>query len=321
MDGNGLLEKTTEVRDKGTTGVLLSLKRGLRILEAIAGSNGAATAKWLSKETHIKIGTCYHILRTLEDDGYVVRLPGSRYGLGSRIAFLHDSFRAHLAPPQELLDVLSKLNEETSETSYISGWYGDNIVLQRNIEGSYPVHVRSLEIGYAGFAHARASGKAILAYLPEDRVRSYLSIQRMPRRTASTITDADVFINHLRDAAAMGYAVDREEFAGDGINSWRSSACRRSTLPRSLRARVRAIHRHSMRLARPGHAAPGRCGQARSDFGVNLMTLPPGGWSSQRHWHSHEDEFVYLLEGETRAGRRRRRDAVARRRLCGVREG
>jgi len=35
-----------------------------------------------------------------------------------------------------------------------------------------------------------------------------------------------------------------------------------------------------------------------SDFGVNLMCLPPGNWSSQRHWHSHEDEFVYVLEGE-----------------------
>lgn len=34
------------------------------------------------------------------------------------------------------------------------------------------------------------------------------------------------------------------------------------------------------------------------DFGVNLMTLPSGSWSSQRHWHSDEDEFVYLLEGE-----------------------
>jgi len=33
-------------------------------------------------------------------------------------------------------------------------------------------------------------------------------------------------------------------------------------------------------------------------FGVNLLTLEPGTWSSQRHWHSHEDEFVYLLEGE-----------------------
>ncbi|MBB4368139.1 putative cupin superfamily protein [Bradyrhizobium sp. cir1] len=35
-----------------------------------------------------------------------------------------------------------------------------------------------------------------------------------------------------------------------------------------------------------------------SDFGVNLMRLPPGSWSSQRHWHSHEDEFVHVLEGE-----------------------
>ena len=35
-----------------------------------------------------------------------------------------------------------------------------------------------------------------------------------------------------------------------------------------------------------------------TDFGVNLMRLPSGNWSSQRHWHSHEDEFVYILEGE-----------------------
>jgi uncharacterized cupin superfamily protein len=33
-------------------------------------------------------------------------------------------------------------------------------------------------------------------------------------------------------------------------------------------------------------------------FGVNLMRLPPGAWSSQRHWHDHEDEFVAILEGE-----------------------
>ena len=43
------------------------------------------------------------------------------------------------------------------------------------------------------------------------------------------------------------------------------------------------------------------------DFGVNLVTLPPGAWSSQRHWHSEEDEFVYVLAGEpvlvTDAGR------------------
>jgi uncharacterized cupin superfamily protein len=35
-----------------------------------------------------------------------------------------------------------------------------------------------------------------------------------------------------------------------------------------------------------------------TDVGVNLTRLPPGNWSSQRHWHSHEDEFVYVLKGE-----------------------
>jgi uncharacterized cupin superfamily protein len=33
-------------------------------------------------------------------------------------------------------------------------------------------------------------------------------------------------------------------------------------------------------------------------FGVNVVTLAPGAWSSQRHWHEGEDEFVYVLEGE-----------------------
>ena len=34
-----------------------------------------------------------------------------------------------------------------------------------------------------------------------------------------------------------------------------------------------------------------------TDFGVQLTVLPPGVWSSQRHWHTHEDEFLYVLEG------------------------
>lgn len=35
-----------------------------------------------------------------------------------------------------------------------------------------------------------------------------------------------------------------------------------------------------------------------SDFGVSLLQLKPGNWSSQRHWHTHEDEFVWVLSGE-----------------------
>ena len=35
-----------------------------------------------------------------------------------------------------------------------------------------------------------------------------------------------------------------------------------------------------------------------TQFGVNLVTLPPGTWASQRHWHAREDEFVYVVAGE-----------------------
>ena len=37
-----------------------------------------------------------------------------------------------------------------------------------------------------------------------------------------------------------------------------------------------------------------------TDFGVNLMRLPPGTWSSQRHWHAAEDEFVFVVDGDHR---------------------
>jgi uncharacterized cupin superfamily protein len=35
-----------------------------------------------------------------------------------------------------------------------------------------------------------------------------------------------------------------------------------------------------------------------TQFGVNLLHLPPGAWSSQRHWHTASDEFVYVVSGE-----------------------
>jgi uncharacterized cupin superfamily protein len=62
---------------------------------------------------------------------------------------------------------------------------------------------------------------------------------------------------------------------------------RGSSYPEPYRGPVEA------RIKRPLGDATGL-----SQFGVNLVELPPGCWSSQRHWHSHEDEFVYVLDGE-----------------------
>jgi uncharacterized cupin superfamily protein len=59
-------------------------------------------------------------------------------------------------------------------------------------------------------------------------------------------------------------------------------------------------HGYPRRTTCPAASAAGarwrRFGSAQ--FGVNLLELPPGAWSSQRHWHERQDEFVYVLEGE-----------------------
>lgn len=49
------------------------------------------------------------------------------------------------------------------------------------------------------------------------------------------------------------------------------------------------LERHRLKLGDAG---------GLTDFGINLLTLKPGVWSSQRHWHLKEDEFVYVLSGE-----------------------
>jgi uncharacterized cupin superfamily protein len=52
--------------------------------------------------------------------------------------------------------------------------------------------------------------------------------------------------------------------------------------------------------SRMGDRMKKRLGEAcgLTKFGVNLVTLGPGGQSAVRHWHTLEDEFVYVLEGE-----------------------
>ncbi len=68
-----------------------------------------------------------------------------------------------------------------------------------------------------------------------------------------------------------------------------ASAPRRTGCPYPAPYAAQCMAREKWRL---GDAA------GLTQFGVNILRLQPGAWASQRHWHSHEDEFVYVLEGE-----------------------
>ncbi|WP_411905729.1 cupin domain-containing protein [Rhizobium mayense] len=59
-------------------------------------------------------------------------------------------------------------------------------------------------------------------------------------------------------------------------------------LPGVADADARLSGKHEIRLAKA---------VGITQFGVNLVTLDPGGMSSSRHWHMAEDEFLYILTG------------------------
>ena len=69
--------------------------------------------------------------------------------------------------------------------------------------------------------------------------------------------------------------------------------------PSSVPVRKGSVYHHPYRERLAGRAKRA-LGNALglTHFGVNLVELGPGDWSSPRHWHSHEDEFIYVLEGE-----------------------
>jgi uncharacterized cupin superfamily protein len=68
--------------------------------------------------------------------------------------------------------------------------------------------------------------------------------------------------------------------------------------PRDIEARTGSGYPEPFRqnvMSRAKRALGNAFGLTR--YGVNLVELPPGSWSSQRHWHTREDEFIYIVSG------------------------
>lgn len=201
----------TPGKDDGR-GVLLTLDRGIRVLEEIARQEGKATAKGLSATLGINLGTCYQILRTLHANGYANRLLGSRYGLGSRIAFLIDHYQSFAAPPPELIAVLRDLHGKVGESVYVSLRQGSKIQIAAYMEGTRAVRVGPLHVGYSDHPHARASGKCFLAFIDPRELEAYVEKEHLKALTKSTITDWAEFLEELAVTRQRGFALDTEEF-------------------------------------------------------------------------------------------------------------
>lgn len=194
------------------TTVLQTLVRGLEVLDAVASGQGKATAKMIARTLGLRSSTCYHLLRTLRTEGYVVRVEGGTYDVGPRGGRLGHHLEVRFGPSPEISALLSRLHNKTQETAYVCGWYHGGIVMQQFKSGTKALQVKQLEVGYSGNMHARASCKSVLAFLPKDIIVTMFSGVDLEKLTPNTIGSYTELVQQLAQVRRLGYAIDDEEF-------------------------------------------------------------------------------------------------------------
>ena len=195
--------------DKGVQ----SVQRALDLLEIVAAAGGELKLSEIAAASGLNISTCHHLLATLVDKGFMARLPGKRtYVIGSRIVWLASQCLKQVNLPMRAQRVLDILSAKTEEAVQLAVLQGDDLVVVMRRDARKVVRVDTSSLGREGPVHATATGKAILAWLPEVEIKRILKARGLPRLTPRTITDMSVLMEELRLVRRHGFATDNEEY-------------------------------------------------------------------------------------------------------------
>jgi DNA-binding IclR family transcriptional regulator len=164
-----MVKDATETEEKNGTPTLQTVERALTFLEFVAACPKPPSVQDVSVGLGLNITTCYHLMRTLFARGYIVRLTDGKLAIGNAVGGLYRSYRMRLSVDAEIAEIVRRLAEDTSETAFFSAPEGNSVVLKVLVEGTRQLRVGGLFVGTTGNEHVRASGRAILAYLPQEQ--------------------------------------------------------------------------------------------------------------------------------------------------------
>ncbi|MCK2026807.1 MULTISPECIES: IclR family transcriptional regulator [Microbacterium] len=186
-----------------------SVQRALRLVDIVANSPRPLPPKMLAAITGLTPGTTYNLVRTLVHEGYLSAEPDGLV-LGTRFpAFQQqgDSRGVFLA---RVRAALRAVTEDLGATAYLSRFADGELHLVDIVDAERNPRVE-LWVGLHSSAHATALGKQILAELPDEERRDYLSRHRLEELTPRTISDRRTLLTQLEQSP--GWAVDQEEYA------------------------------------------------------------------------------------------------------------
>lgn len=203
---------TSEPAEPKTQGSIQSLARAFGLLEIIAKCSDGVTLTELSRASGLHSSTGFHLLRTMVGLGYLRQCQDSRrYFIGSRLFFLAASARSEVL----LVNMVEPVARELASTSGNTTMFGirsdDEIVVVFKAEGDEAFHI-SAKVHGTRPQHCTSMGKVLLADLPPDRLKHYLSTCELKAFTPNTITDRVRLEAEIAEVRRSGLAFDDAEF-------------------------------------------------------------------------------------------------------------
>jgi DNA-binding IclR family transcriptional regulator len=187
-----------------------AVRRAARILDSFRPERPELGVSEIARELNMHKSTVHRLLATLELDGFVHRIDGSRYTLGWKLFELGAIVPGWHRLRQVVLDVLGSLVAETGETAHLAVLDEGQVLYVEKVESQSRLRMPSA-VGKRIPTHCTALGKVLLAGLGRSELDSFLEKIELEPFTPNTITDRALLNQELSEVRTRGFAVDREE--------------------------------------------------------------------------------------------------------------
>lgn len=186
-----------------------SLKKGIDVLELLAEHSELSVSQTAKALGYNRAGA-HRFLSTLKELGYVDQTRNGNYELTFKILELGTKLASRFEIRKTALSFMQELSRKYKETINLGFLEGVDVVHLEKINSPEILRIDS-EIGSRAPAQQTALGKAILAFLPEADLESFLTQAHWDQATPKSITSRDNLLQELRTIQTQGYALDDEE--------------------------------------------------------------------------------------------------------------
>ncbi len=191
-----------------------AVERALDILLCFTREEPTRSLTQIAESIHMSKTTVHRLLATLENKRFITRDKGTGlYRLGFRFIEMASLVLQDVELHRWAHPYLQRLSEEYGETVDLSILDGSQVIYLEVVESPQRVKLAAA-VGQHLPAFYTASGKALLAYLPEEQVKKIIADNLAEYSDHSTVSMPDMLAD-LRVTAARGYAIAEQEYEQD----------------------------------------------------------------------------------------------------------